>query len=351
MAEQIKTAIAGVSATNLIRPAAIQPAKILTPADIANGFLEIPSMLETQNLETEHVIVYGGPGTGKTTLAGLLAEFYNVLWFDGDKGLSALQHNLHPELLKRIRPIRIPDNTSTPNFAPTMLKIITGRKVEICREHGSVDCPLCKGRVDKLKYPPIALNDLPKNWVVVMDSMTQFYASARAIAQYKMNPEALKKGDTDVEYKGDFDFWGVVWNISDKFGNYMKDIRCQFATISHETMAEMEDKRKKLVPVGGSNTVSSGYAKFFSTEVYADIQNYKVVYRSGNTSKTDVQTKSRSNVFLEYEETPSLLHVFRPEDAKEILKGSYNEWYLKEGWKPPKDRKEKPPTPKEILTL
>lgn len=342
----------GVSAIQTrIQPPTV-PA-ILTPESMATGLLDIPSMLEVGNMEVEHAIVYGGPGTGKTTLAGLLAEFFNILWIDGDKGLSAISHNLPDSLLKRIRPIRVPDNPSTPNFAPTLLKLATGRRVEICREHGSVDCPLCKGRVEKLKYPPIVLNDLPKNWVVVVDSMTQFYASARALAYYKLNPKAagVANPDVDEQYKGDYDFWGICWNFSDKLGNYVKDLKCQFVIISHETMAEMEDKAKRLVPVGGSSNVSAGYSKFYGTVVYANNINNKIVYSTSATNKSTVQTKSRSNVFLETEETPSLIHVFRPEQAKELLKGSYNEWYLKEGWKAPALRKEKIPQPKEILPV
>lgn len=342
----------GVSAQNLIKPAPVQPTKILTPTDITNNLLQIPSMLETGENEVEHAIVYGGPGTGKTTLAALLSEFFHILWLDGDKGLSAVQNNLPPELRSRIHPIRIPDNTSSPKFAPTVLKIVTGLRVEICVEHGTHDCSLCKGRNDKPKYPTFAINQLPKDWIVICDSMTQYFASARALAQYKLNQAAVKAGELDVLYKGDYDYWGICWNYSDMLGNYVKDLLCQFVMISHETMAKAADSKEKLVPIGGTKTVSAGHAKWYSTEVYSEVINNKIVFHSSVTSKPGVQTKSRSNVFLETAETPSLLHVFRPGEAEEILKGSFNEWYLQEGWKNPKDRKKKDgPKPKEILPL
>jgi hypothetical protein len=338
-----------------VNPVTPVPQKILTSADLSASLQLIPSMLEIVDNGGLHSILYGGPGTGKTTLAGLLAEFYHVLWFDGDKGLSALTHNLAPELLSRIHPIRILDNPHSPNFVPTMLKVVTGLQIVICREHGSVDCPLCTGRPDKLKYPPIALRLLGKDWIVVMDSMTQFYASARAMAYYKLHPKEAGKG-IDVTYKGDYDYWGICWNICDTFGNYMKDLACNFVTISHETMAEMENNFKRLVPIGGSSNVSAGYGKWFDNIVYADNVNNKIVYFSKATAKSNVQTKSRSNVFLENEETPSLLHVYDATHAHERLKDSYSEWYLRYGWKAPKDRKDStgkaappPPKPKELL--
>src|SRR4051812_24482082 len=101
--------------------------RVVTQDDLSKALLAMPSLSETKINEMDHAIVYGEPGSGKTTLVGLLSEFYYLLWFDGDKGLTALKHNLHPDLLKRIIPIRILDNTATPNFCMTMLRVITGK--------------------------------------------------------------------------------------------------------------------------------------------------------------------------------------------------------------------------------
>lgn len=329
----------------------VTPSPIITPQAIDQALLNIPSLLEVGVNEVEHTIVYGEPKSGKTTLAGLLAEFFNVLWFDGDKGLSALTNQLPKELLQRIRPIRIPDDTDWPIMANTMLKVVTGRLTQVCHEHGIVDCTVCKtgGKL----IIPVELNKLPKNWVVVMDSQTQFYASVLAYAYYK---DAKKEFGSGVpnDYKGNFDYRGYAYQMCDKFGNYMKDLKCQFVSISHETENEMEDGSKKLTPIAGSKNISSQYGKWFSSMIYAKKANFKHNFFSSSLYSGTVQTGTRSGVAIEKKTVPSLLHIFRPQEAEQLLKGSFNEWYLLEGFKDLKDRKkgmENPPTPKGILTV
>ena len=317
--------------------------KILTPEELAENFGKIPDLLSVDIDEADHIIIYGDSGSGKTTLAGLLAEFYNILWFDGDKGLKALKNNLHPEMLKRIKPIRIPDNTANPLMVHTMLKVVTGRQCNICIAHGAVDCMHCKSNSDAA-IVTVALNNLPKNWIVVMDSQTQFFYSTLALCYYKVTGKT--GGDVDDFWRGVkdemFAYWGAARNIVEKFGNYVKDLNCCFISISHTMMTEMEDKTKKLVPVGGSENASMNYAKYFGTEIHAKVLNMKHVYYSSTTASTSIQTKSRANVALEKEPIPSLLHVLRPQDAKELLVGSYNEWFF--------SKRDKPmPFPKEVL--
>lgn len=345
-------AIAAARANLAAPKPVITPPKIFTQDEIVNSILTIPTLSETSIEEVDHVILYGEPGTGKTVLAGLLAEFFHVLWFDGDKGLTALINNLPAELTQRINVIKIPDSTMFPIMISTMLKVITGRQVNICIEHGSIDCIVCS-KNPEAKKTTLALNQLPKNWVVVLDSQTQMVASAMAQVHYKINPSAVGK-DIDDYWRGSgdevFAYWGALKNIMDKFGNYVKDLNCQFVAISHETLVEMEVKgEKKIAPVSGSDNSSRSYAKYYGTQVHAKKSNFRITYSSSATASNTVQSKSRANVALEKEQTPSLLHIFRPKEAPELLKGSYNEWYLAEGWKPKAERKLVAPKPKEIL--
>jgi len=327
-------------------------APIITPQSIEQSLLQIPSLLEVGVNEVEHVILYGEPKTGKTTLAALLSEFFYILWLDGDKGLTAAINACHPEMLKRIKVIKIPDNTDWPIMVSTILRLVKGTKTNICIEHGMTDCIICKTgnkqRVD------IELNAIPKNWVVVMDSQTQFYASILAFAYYKDTGKDYGTG-VPHDYKGDWDYRGIAYNCADKFGNYMKDLECQWVSISHETLTEMADgATNKLVPVAGSRNISSQYGKWFGSMVYAKKAMGKQQYFSGSLYSQTVQTGSRSGVLLEKQPTPSLLHIFRPKEAEALLKGSYTEWYLAEGYKDIKERtkgKENPPKPKEILPI
>lgn len=323
---------------------------VVTPEQFTASMLAMPSLAETQINETDHAIIYGEPGSGKTTLAGLLAEFYYILWFDGDKGLTALKHNLHPELLKRIIPVRILDNSSTPNFCMTMLKVVTGKAYRICTGHGIIDCPICN--VNKIPFIPVELSKLPHNWIAVADSHTQFYTSTLAFSYYKETGKNIGNDVAD-DYKGNFDFWNIARNIVEKYGNYLKDLPCKYVSISHESLEEMENNAKKLVPVGGSSNANKNYAKYFGTEINAKIVNGKHVFYSSTTATPGVQTKSRSNVALELKKIPSLLHIFNPDIADDCLKGSYSEWYFQEGWKPKEKRDAKilMPQPKGVLEL
>jgi AAA domain-containing protein len=325
----------------------ITPPKLLTSEEITAGLLALPSLLETSDDEVEHVILYGQSGKGKTTLAGLLSEFFNVLWLDGDKGMTALLNNLPPELIKRIHPIKIPDNTANPILAGTILRLITGRQTWVCREHGAALCPSCVSA--SKEKTTIALNLLPKNWVVVLDSQTQFVSSAMALTYYKIRPSDLGK-DTDEFWRPEagegFAFWGGLRNISEKYGNYVKDLKCQYVAISHDLdIKEGKGENERVVgkvPVAGSENASVNFARYFGTEVYAKIVNHKHTFITSSTYSTLEQTKSRANVKLEEKKVPSLLHVFRPKEAEELLKGSYTEWFFG-------DRKLPAPQPKGVL--
>ena len=319
---------------------ALSTKKILTPEELSAGLLAMPSLLETSDDDCEKVILYGGPGSGKTTAAGLMAEFFNILWLDGDKGLRALYHNLPQELLARIKPIRIPDNTMTPIYMHTMLKVITGRQISVCLEHGAANCPICE-KNPEAKVGIIAMNKLPRNWIVVMDSYTQFVASAVAHRFHVLNPKSV---DTPEDSKFERDDWGWFKNVNDKFGNYVKDLQCNFICISHEALIAQEDDRKKLMPVGGSDPSTRYFAKNFGTEIYCQTANGKHHFTSSTTANAQIQTKSRSNVALEKEACPSLIHVFKPKEAKELLKGSYNEWFFG-----PRDKLQ--PKPKEVIAI
>lgn len=309
---------------------------ILSPNFLAQ-LSQIPNLIEATDNEQEHILLYGAPKAGKTLAAALLSEFYHLLWFDGDKGLKSAMNILPLEMQKRIHVIKIPDNTYSPMFWNTMLKVVTGRKVSLCIEHGYVECTICKG--NKAPLVDISLNELPPNWVAVEDSITQFVSSAIAAINRKVfKPVA---GDTNDEAKFTFDEWGNLRQITEKHGNYIKDLSCKFIGISHEMQAKQEDGGMKLVAVGGSEAGSAQFARYFSTCVFSRVVNGKHNYITASTYSGSIQTGTRSNIALEKEASPSLIHIFDPKNAKDLLKGSWNEWFFKK-----QEEKDKIPQPK-----
>jgi len=317
----------------------VDSSPLVTP--ITSNFLaqltQIPNLIEATDNEQEHVLLYGPPKVGKTLAAAMLSEFYNILWFDGDKGLKSAMNLLPPEMQKRIHVIKTPDNTYAPMYWNTMLKVVTGRKVNVCIEHGYVECAICK--TQKKTIVEICLNELPAGWIVVEDSITQFVSSAIAAINRKVFKP--KDGDTNDEVKFTFDEWGNLRQITEKHGNYIKDLKPKFIGISHEMMTAQEDNTKKIVAVGGSEAGSAQYARYFSTCVYCKVVNNRHTYITGSTYSSQVQTGTRSGIALEKEATPSLIHIFDPKNAKELLKGSWNEWFLKK-----EEEKNKVPQPK-----
>ena len=126
--------------------------------------------------QTHRVLIFGGPKTGKSQLAGELSEFYNLIWVDMENGHEVL-FKLPTEWQERIELVALPDTRSYPIAIETVLKMVKG-KVSICEAHGKVACMVCK----REEAPTVEVNlpSLTHEDVVVFDSLTQLSNSAIA---------------------------------------------------------------------------------------------------------------------------------------------------------------------------
>lgn len=145
----------------------------------------------------ESVLIYGRPKVGKTLLAGRLAAHFDLLWFDLENGIETLRTQLPIEQQRRVDVITIPDTRTNPVAISTMMKVLTGNRVEICEEHGAASCPTCKS--NKKEFSVVELNKLPRTTIVVVDSASQLSDSAAA----KIANGSEAKFDWD-----DYDAWG-----------------------------------------------------------------------------------------------------------------------------------------------
>ena len=254
--------------------------------------------LSEKKVETTHrALVFGSPKSGKTELAGALSTKFNLLWFDLEKGYSTLL-KLPKEQQERIEIISIPDTKVFPIAIETMLKVVTGMPVEICDLHGKVSCQLCKK--DSLLTTRVCLNDLTDEWIVVVDSLTQLANSA-------MNH--LTKTQDDL-YKPEWGDYRNQGQLMDKFLSQVQQSKFNIVCITHEIETEMEDGKKKLVPVAGTTNFSRNTAKYFDHVVYCEVKNRKHAFASGTTYSGSVLTGSRTDVELEKDTVPTLLRIF-----------------------------------------
>ena len=247
--------------------------------------------------KTHRVCVFGGPKSGKTQLVGALSSHYNLLWFDLENGIETLM-KLPLSQQEKVEVIKIPDTKVFPIAIETMLKVISGNKVSICDAHGKVSCPLCKK--DNLPTTDVELSSLDDSWIVVIDSGTQLSQSAMNHIT-KTQPELYKPEWTDYRSQG---------ALLEKFLSQVQQAKYNIVFITHEAEVEMEDGKKKLVPVCGTTNFSRNTAKYFDHVVYADLKNKSHRFASATTYAANILTGSRTDVSLESQDVPSLLDIF-----------------------------------------
>lgn len=244
---------------------------------------------------THSVLVYGPPKVGKTELVGKLAAQFNLLWFDLEKG-SATLHKLTPEQQERVELIILPDTRSYPIAIETCLKVIKGGHCIIDEETGKVVPKKLEGKT----YTEVNLSALGPDTIVVFDSMTQLTQSAIS---------HITKNQPD-DYKLNYDDWGNLGKLMDIFLSHVQQAKFNVVVISHETEAELEDGKVKIVPVAGTRAFSRNSAKYFGHVVYCQVSNKKHTFSSSTTATLNVIAGSRTDVATEKMAEPSLLPIF-----------------------------------------
>lgn len=249
---------------------------------------------------THRVLVYGQPKCGKTELVGCLSQEFNLVWIDLEKGYGTL-FKFPREWQERIDIIAIPDTKVFPIAIETCLKIVTGVEVKICREHGKVSCMLCTKSGAPMDV--VHLNKLGPRDIVVYDSLTQLSNSA-------MN--FLTKNQEDL-YKPEWSDYRNQGQLLDKFLSQIQQAQYNVCCITHEVESELEDGKKKIVPVCGTSNFSKNTAKYFDHVVYCEVKNRKHTFASATTFANNILTGSRGDVAVEKDEVPTLLRIFKGE--------------------------------------
>lgn len=251
------------------------------------------------------ILVYGAPKTGKTDLVGQVAAIKKLWWFDLEDGIKTLlgSPRMTAAALDNIELFKIPDTQTFPIAARTLLKVIKGNPVAICHAHGAVACPVCT----KAGAPTssISLKDFTNDDVLVIDSVSQLAASA--MNDIQKDVIAADRFDK----KPDWDDYANQGRIMDRIFSIMQQAPFHVIAISHEQLVEMEDGKKKLVPIGGTSQFSKTFAKYFDDVVYCEVVNKKHKVGSSTGYSNSITTGSRTNKVLESMAEPSLLELFK----------------------------------------
>lgn len=251
-----------------------------------------------------HILLYGSPKSGKTAAYGQLAKRFHLHVFDNEDSIKTLMNpeRLDPELRKNITLFRIPDTQLYPMAIETMLKVLKPGTNTVCYTHGKVACPVCM-KDAAAKKSSINIADLkPDRDIVVIDSWSQLVASA---GNYIMRNELLKD---NFDAKMGWDEYGKQGRILERIGSFIQTAPCNIVVVSHENMVEMEDKSKRIVPVGGTSNASKEFGKYFDDIVYCEIVNRKHKLTSSTVGKAGVLAGSRAGIDLQ--EGDTLLKLF-----------------------------------------
>lgn len=251
-----------------------------------------------------HVLIYGPPKSGKTAAIGKLASKYKLWYFDLEDSIKTLLNPemFPPELLDNVELFHIPDKQSYPMGIETILKVIKGGVHTICHIHGKVSCPVCIRTADAIQTV-IDISALTVDSdIMVIESYSQLAESAM---NYIMRL-AIAKDDFDA--KAGWDEYGKQGRILERIGSTIQIAPWNLVVSSHETLVEMEDGSKKIVPIGGTSNASKVFGKYFDDIVYCEIVNKSHKLISSSTAKANVLAGSRSGKDLKPGDT--LLKLF-----------------------------------------
>ena len=261
---------------------------------------------QLQESAVNHVVVYGLPKTGKSTLVAELANHgYHLWWFDIDGGAMSIISKLPERSRNNFDIFPIPDLQDNPVAIRTCRIAMTGGSGTICDLHGEINCGTCKAK----GYPvtPINFNALdPTRDIVVFDHCTRLAFSARNQAT-KGKPEG---------YKDTYDDWRYQGMLLDSFFDRVQKAKFNVICIAQVVEAEDEDGKKKLFPDVGTKNFSTSSGQYFDHMVYVTVANKKHMAGSSSTYMLNVVTGSRSDVEIEKLEIPSLLPIFQGKVAR-----------------------------------
>lgn len=241
-----------------------------------------------------HTVIFGDPKTGKSTLTSeLILAGFHLHWISMDNGHEILFKLpiSQQELEDKLDLFILPDTKEFPVAIGTCLKIISGKQpVRICDTHGTVDCRSCSGARPG-SFSILDTREFGARDILVFDHIGQLANSAmNFITKDEKNPDEFKPGYAEYRTQG---------ALMDRFLCSIQQANFNVICITHSMEVEMEDGKKKLVPLVGTTNFSRNVGKYFDHMIYCEMQNASHKFGSATTYKSAVVTGSRSDVKIE----------------------------------------------------
>ena len=87
--------------------------------------------------------------------------------------------------------------------------------------------------------------------------------------------------------------------MSDRFGSIIQNAPFNVIVISHEILAELEDKTKKIVPIGGTRNKSADFGKYYDDIVYTEVVGGNFMAWAHQADKSRIVIGSRTGKKLQ----------------------------------------------------
>ena len=247
----------------------------------------------------QHLLVYGDPSTGKSTLVSKLAEDgrWNLKWLSLDNGHSVLL-KLTAAAQERVELFNIPDTRGYPVGVDAVRRLLDRKPCHFCDLHGKNDCSVCAKA--QAGFSDLDVNALKATDILVLDNLSQLSDSTMA----------LIVKNKEIDYKLQLDDWGSLRFHLVKYLTDIQQLPCNLVCIAHAVEEELVDKNKKVMPAVGSSTFAPKVAGYFDHVVFCRVFNNKHRYGSSSTYLPSIITKSRTDIEIEKMPVESLVPFF-----------------------------------------
>lgn len=241
--------------------------------------------------EFTKTILFGAGKTGKTRIAGRLAQHYKLKYIDGEKGIKTLlsPDNLDPKYRDNVELFSLPDDGENAVMFTSAYRMLRAKTPTlICDAHGRYDCPDCIKAKAPMTLFSSFVNPNPDE-ITIIDSGTQLTTSCIAYVT-RGKPE---------NYQLQLQDWGQVKMYMEALLSSIQNAKANVIFITHESIEEFDDGKKRIVPVCGSSKFSITVSKYFDNVVYCDMLGKNFRYSSSSGGVPSVVTGSRTNAKTE----------------------------------------------------